>query len=187
VSDGLHFASVRQALPLSGSARKATKGWKLRAAVAPAAVLSLSLLASTAVHAVDGCLVLLCFAAPSWKSIPQCVPPIRQVLRDLAQGKAFPTCGMFGAGSSARHGWAHAPGNCPPQYTWVHETESGPIYTCDYTGAITVTIDGKQFTRTWWEMGGDTVTDFSPVAKSQLGTWDIRYDDDRAAWLRSRP
>jgi hypothetical protein len=69
----------------------------------------------------------------------------------------------------------------------VHENESGPIYTCDYTGAITVTIDGKQFTRTWWARGGDTVTDLRPVAKSQLGTWDTQYNDDRAAWLRSRP
>jgi hypothetical protein len=94
---------------------------------------------------------------------------------------------MSGAGNSARHVWARAPGNCPPQYTRAHETESGPIYTCDYTGAITVTIDGKQFTRTWWDMGGDTVTDFSPVAKSQLGTWDTRYDNDHANWLRSRP
>ncbi|MEZ5644343.1 MAG: hypothetical protein R3E94_06370 [Burkholderiaceae bacterium] len=69
----------------------------------------------------------------------------------------------------------------------MNETESGPIYTCDYTGAITVNIDGKPFTRTWWDMGGDTVTDFSPVAKSQLGSWDTKYDDDRAAWQRSRP
>ncbi|KJA10063.1 hypothetical protein RP29_12915 [Acidovorax temperans] len=171
----------------SGTTRAADTDRTLGSAVASAAVLSLSLLAPTAAHAVDGCLVLLCFAAPSWKSIPQCVPPIRQVLRDLARGKAFPTCGMSGTGNSARHAWARAPGNCPPQYTRVQETESGPIYTCDYTGAITVSIDGKPFTRTWWGKGGDTVTDFSPVAKSQLGSWDTKYDDDRAAWQRSRP
>jgi hypothetical protein len=40
-------------------------------------------LAATLTSAVDGCLVLLCFAAPNWKSVPQCVPPIRKVLRDL--------------------------------------------------------------------------------------------------------
>ena len=170
-----------------GTTRAAGTDRKFGSAVASAAVLSLSLLAPTAAHAVDGCLVLLCFAAPSWKSIPQWVPPIRQVLRDLARGKAFPTCGMSGSGNSAWHAWARAPGNCPPQYTREHETESGPIYTCDYTGAITVSIDGKPFTRTWWDMGGDTVTDFSPVAKSQLGSWDTKYDDDRAAWQRSRP
>lgn len=181
------LSSVRQAPPRAGEARGATKGRKLFATGASAAVLSLCLLAPKAAHAVDGCLVLLCFAAPSWKSISQCVPPIRQVLQDLARGKVFPTCGMSGAGNSARHAWARAPGNCPPQYTRVHEAKSGPVYTCEYTGAITVTIHGKQFTRTWWDMGGDTVADFSPVAKSQLGTWDTRYDDDRAAWLGSRP
>ena len=180
------LSKIRHLASRSGTTRAAATSPWFRAG-ASAVVLSLSLLAPAAAHAVVGCVVLLCFAAPSWKSIPQCVPPIRQVLRDLARGKAFPTCGMSGTGNSAWHAWARAPGNCPPQHTQVHETESGPIYTCDYTGAITVTIDGKLFTRTWWEMGGDTVTDFSPAAKSQLGTWDNQYDYDRAAWLRSRP
>lgn len=150
-------------------------------------LLTLGLLAPTSARAVDGCLVLLCFAAPSWKTIPQCVPPIRQVLRDLARGKAFPSCGMAGSGNSANHSWARAPGNCPPQYTRVHESESGPTYTCDYSGAVSVSIDSKPFTRTWWSMGGDTVTDFSPDAKVQLGSWDIRFDDEHAAWKASLP
>lgn len=78
-----------------------------------------SQVASAPARAVEGCLVLLCFAAPNWRAIPQCVPPIRQVLLDLARGRAFPTCGMAGAGNSAAHAWASAPGNCPPQYTRV--------------------------------------------------------------------
>ena len=138
-------------------------------------------------HAVDGCLVLLCFAAPSWRAIPQCVPPIKQVLRDLARGKAFPTCGMAGAGNSASHDWASAPSFCPPQYTRVFENESGPIYSCDYTGAVSVSVDGAPFARTWWTMAGDTVTEFSPAAKAQLGTWDTRFDDDYATWLAALP
>jgi hypothetical protein len=138
-------------------------------------------------RAVDGCLVLLCFAAPSWRSIPQCVPPIRQVLRDLARGKPFPTCGMAGAGNSASHVWASAPGYCPPQYTRVFDGESTRIYSCDYTGAISVSINGAPFARTWWTMAGDSVTEFSPAAKAQLGTWDTRFDDDYAAWLASLP
>lgn len=138
-------------------------------------------------HAVDGCLVLLCFAAPSWRSIPQCVPPIRQVLRDLARGKPFPTCGMAGAGNSASHAWASAPGYCPPQYTRVFDGESGPIYSCDYSGAVSVSINGAPFARTWWNMGGDSVTEFSPAAKAQLGTWDTRFDDDYAAWFAALP
>ena len=104
--------------------------------------------ASTPARAVDGCLVLLCFAAPSWRAIPQCVPPIKQVLRDLARGKPFPTCGMAGAGNSASHAWANAPGYCPPQYTRLFEGESGPIYSCDYSSAISVSINSAPFART---------------------------------------
>ncbi|HAX22012.1 MAG TPA: hypothetical protein DCY64_17250 [Hydrogenophaga sp.] len=154
---------------------------------ATGSLLALALLVPTAARAVDGCLVLLCFAAPSWKAIPQCVPPIRQVLRDLARGKGFPSCGMSGAGNSAYHAWARAPGNCPPQYTRVHESESGPIYTCDYSGAVSVSIEGKPFTRTWWNMSGNTVTDFSPTAKAQLGSWDTQFDDEHAAWKATLP
>ncbi|GAA0739576.1 hypothetical protein LRH25_30805 [Ideonella azotifigens] len=138
-------------------------------------------------HAVDGCLVLLCFAAPSWHSIPQCVTPIKQVLHDLARGKPFPTCSMAGGGNSANNAWASAPSYCPPQYTRVFESDIGPVYTCDYTGAVSVSINGEPFTRTWWSMSGDTVTEFSPAAKTQLGTWDTRFDDDYAAWLSSLP
>lgn len=153
----------------------------------PTFVLASALLAPAPAHAVDGCLVLLCFAAPSWRSVPQCVPPIRQVLRDLARGRAFPTCGMAGAGNTARHRWASAPGFCPPQYTRTHDGESGPLVTCDYMGAVSVSIEGALFARTWWNMGGDTVTDFSPVAKRQLGSWDTRFDDEHAAWLSALP
>jgi hypothetical protein len=157
------------------------------ASVATGSLLSLALLSPTAARAVDGCLVLLCFAAPSWRAVPQCVPPIRQVLRDLARGRGFPTCGMAGAGNAAQHGWARAPGNCPPQYTRVFDTEGGPIYTCDHAGAVSVAIEGRPFARTWWNMGGDTVTEFSPAAKAQLGSWDTRFDDEHAAWLAALP
>lgn len=138
-------------------------------------------------QAADGCLVLLCFAAPSWGAIPQCVAPIREVLRDLALGRPFPTCGMSGAGNAAHHHWASAPGYCPPQYTIVWEGESGPIYSCGYDGAVSVAINGLPFARTWWSFRGDTVTDFSPEAKAQLGSWDTRFDDDFAAWIAMQP
>lgn len=160
---------------------------RLGAVLAMTGVLLGGLLTPRPAQAVDGCLVLLCFAAPSWRAIPQCVSPIRQVLRDLARGKAFPTCGMAGAGNSASHTWASAPAFCPPQYTRVFEGESGPIYSCDYTGAVSVSVNGAPFARTWWTMAGDTVTEFSPAAKTQLGTWDARFDDDYAAWFASLP
>ena len=138
-------------------------------------------------HAIDGCKVLLCFAAPSWRAIPECVPTINQVLYDLAHGRPFPTCAMSGPANSASHQWSSAPDYCPPQYTRVFEGASGPVYSCDYSGAVAVNIDGVPWARTWWSFAGDTVTEFSPAAKTQLGTWDSKFDDDYTAWLASLP
>jgi len=153
-----------------------------------AGLASMLLLATPAsAHAVDGCTVLLCLAAPSWRAVPACVPPISQLLRDLARGRAFPTCAMAGAGSSSSHAWASAPGYCPPQYTRNHDGPNGPRYTCDYAGAVSVSVDGVLFATTWWSMSGDSVTDFSASAKARLGRWDTRFDDDYAAWLAALP
>lgn len=138
-------------------------------------------------RAVDGCKVLLCFAAPSWRDIPQCVLPIQQVIHDLARGKPFPTCSMSGPANSASHQWSSAPTHCPPQYTRVIDGESGPIYSCDYTGAVAVSVNGALWARTWWNFGGDTVTEFAPAAKTQLGTWNTKFDDDYATWLAAQP
>ncbi len=143
-----------------------------------------------AAHAVDGCTVLLCLAAPKWSAIPQCVAPIRQLFRDLARGRSFPTCKMGSAGSSdttASNTWALAPTLCPPQYTRLLDIDPGPAYRCDYTGAVSVVIDGTLFARTWWDTDGRTVTEFTPAAKAQLGTWDPQFDLDYAAWLATRP
>lgn len=148
--------------------------------------LGLAVLSPT-VRAVDGCTVLLCLAAPSWRAIPQCVPPIRELLHDLARGRAFPSCAMAGGGNSAVHAWASAPDFCPPHYTRVQDGPNGPIYACDFQGAIAVTVDGMPFARTWWSIGGDAVTEFSAAAKTRLGSWDSRFDDDFAAWLATRP
>ena len=150
-------------------------------------VACLAMLAPAPSQAVDGCTVLLCLAAPSWRSIPECVPPIRQLLRDLALGRAFPTCAMSGAGNAASHAWSSAPGFCPPQYTRMYDGPNGPVYTCDYSGAISISVDSEPFARTWWSMAGDAVTEFSPTAKARLGTWDGRFDAEFAAWLASRP
>lgn len=147
----------------------------------------ISLAAPQPAHAVDGCQVLLCLAAPNWRSIAQCVPPVRQVLRDLAHGKPFPTCAMAGAGNSASHNWASAPSFCPPQYTRLFDGPNGPVYSCDYSGAISVTVQGVPFARTWWSASGDAVTEFTPAAKAQLGSWDTRFDTDYAAWLAAQP
>jgi hypothetical protein len=94
---------------------------------------------------------------------------------------------MGGQDNAAQHDWAIAPTYCPPQYSRLYETESGPIYSCDYVGAVTVKVNGVLFTRTWWKDDGGTVTEFSAAAKAQLGQWDTRFDDEYAAWLAAQP
>jgi hypothetical protein len=152
----------------------------------PAAAIALMCFSAPA-RSVDGCLVLLCLAAPSWRAIPHCVPPIKQLFRDLARGRPFPSCAMSGVGNSARNTWSNAPVFCPPQYTRFVETESASTTLCDYVGAITVDIDGSLFSRTWWTFGGEAVTEFTPNAKAQLGIWDSRFEGDYARWLANRP
>jgi hypothetical protein len=138
-------------------------------------------------HAVDGCLVLLCFAAPIWSAIPQCVPPIKQVLHDLARGRPFPSCSMAGAGNGATNRRASAPAYCPPQYTHKSEYDGNTSEMCEFDGAVEVSIEGALWTRTWWSLSGDSVTEYTPAAKAQLGTFDTRFDDDYARWLAMQP
>ena len=149
--------------------------------------LSAALMAPAPARAVDGCQVLLCLAAPSWRALPQCVPPVSQALRALARGRAFPMCTISGPGNHASHAWSSAPSFCPPQYTRVFDGPHGPVYTCDFSGAISITVQGVPFARTWWSPSGDTVTEFSPAAKAQLGSWDTRFDSEYAAWLATQP
>jgi hypothetical protein len=151
------------------------------------AALALSLGMSSPAKAVDGCLVLLCFAAPSWRAIAQCVPPIQEVLRDLARGRPFPNCGMSGSGNSANHRRSSVPAFCPAQYIDAVILESSSDYYCRFDGAVSVTINGSLWSRTWWSFRGDTVTEFTPEAKASLGTWDTRFDGDLAAWLAAQP
>ena len=159
---------MTSAITATPSTAPASNGNAKRLSAGGALLLVLTICAPSA-HAVDGCLVLLCFAAPSWRAIPQCVPPIRQVLRDLARGKVFPTCGMAGRGNNATLSWASAPTNCPPQYTHEYIGDAGPTYGCDFSGAIAVNIEGRLWARTWWSMEGDSVTEFTDAAKRGLG------------------
>ena len=173
-------------LPDARFAHCNSAGIRLRSLISALACVPL-VLGSAPTRAADGCVAMLCFASPSWRSIPECVPAITQILRDLAHGKPIPSCAMGGVGNAADHTWASAPSFCPAQYTRIQEGPRGPRYVCDYVGAVSVTVDGALFARTWWTMDGDTSTQFSPAAKVQLRTWDSRFDDDYAAWLRAQP
>jgi hypothetical protein len=63
-----------------------------------ARLLRIALLASVAASANAqasqyGCTVLLCLSNPAGPTaVAECVPPIRQLWRDLARGRPFPTC-----------------------------------------------------------------------------------------------
>lgn len=53
--------------------------------------------ASSFANATDGCLALLCFAAPVVGAEADCKQPVKDVLRDLWKGRPFPVCrGMDG-------------------------------------------------------------------------------------------
>ena len=94
---------------------------------------------------------------------------------------------MSGSGNNATHQWSQAPGYCPPQYTRTTEGPNGPVYSCDFSGAVEVNVAGALWARTWWNPSGDSVTEFSAAAKAELGSWHSRFDDDYAAWLASIP
>jgi hypothetical protein len=151
------------------------------------AITVLGSLSSISARAADGCLVMLCLAAPSWRSIPQCVDPVREVLRDLARGRPLPSCPSAGAGNTTSSRPSSAPNYCPTQYTRSYDLQGNTVYDCDYGAAIEVSINGALWTRIWWSPVAGSVTEFSPVAKAQMRDWDRRFDNDYATWLASQP
>jgi hypothetical protein len=146
-----------------------------------------TLLLTSPAHAIDGCRVMLCLAAPKWREVPLCVPTIHELMRHLAKGRPFPICTGGGPDNGADNTWATAPGNCPVQYVYEVNGANGPRQRCTYNGAVVVKVNSAVWSRTWWTFAGDSVTEFTPAAKAQLGTWDTRFDDDYAAWLALQP
>jgi hypothetical protein len=97
-------ASDRVALA-PGSATTATH--RRVSAFAACLLFLASMSLSRTASAVDGCEVLLCLAAPNgWSGIAQCVPPMREFLRDMALGHAFPSCAMAGNPSTGQGSFA---------------------------------------------------------------------------------
>lgn len=176
-----HTPSTALELQVHGVKQRVSSRWISIMALATLGLLPRSVLA------LDGCEVMLCLAAPDWRSIPRCSVVINQLMRDLAKGKPFPTCDSTSAGNTASHSWAGAPANCPPQYITDTEGPNGPQPRCEYSGVISVSVEGQLFTQTWWRWDGDSVTDFRPDAKQRLGSWNTRFDDELAAWLAAQP
>ena len=151
------------------------------------ALAALFLGASIPAHAVDGCKVLLCMAG-NWQRIAPCEPTVRQALRDVARGRSWPQCGMSGNSETANR--FVPPVNCPEQYrTEVRDWNDQVAYTCPYSGVVLVAVEGQPWTRTWWSMDGDAVTEWLPAARAALAArpdaMDTRFDDDHAAWVIS--
>lgn len=176
--------SRRVAEPTCGD----TYGGRVDRRTIRAAVFVTALAATPPALAVDGCLVLLCLAAPDWRQIQQCVDPVQQALNDLRRGRPFPHCEFSGPGNGASDRTAQAPDLCPPHYTVPLGLDDygNRIFGCNVTGVITVQVQGQDWTRVWWHADGWSVTEYLPPAKAQLGTWNTRYDDDYAAWLAAQ-
>ena len=152
------------------------------------AIVGLSLGLSAPARAVDGCKLLLCMAG-NWQNIGQCVPTVRQALRDVARGRGWPTCSLSGGGSSGNQ--FIAPEQCPAQYvTEVGSGESGvPAYSCPFIGVIHLAVEGQAWSRTWWSPSGDAVTEWLPAAKAAFASspdsMNAQFDRDFAAWTVS--
>ncbi len=74
---------------------------------------------------------------------------------------------------------------CPVQYRSPIESEAGITgWSCAYAGAVEVTIGGQLWNRTWWNMGGDSVTEWTAAARSALPNTpvDDRFERDYDAW-----
>ena len=68
----------------SARADRPARAWRACPAAAALAVL---VALSTPAHAVDGCLVLLCLAAPSWRAIPQALDYEVRIFSGIRNGR----------------------------------------------------------------------------------------------------
>jgi len=119
-------------------------------------------IASAGASAADyGCQVVLCLANPAGPTAAAaCVPPITRLWRDLARGRGFPSCNMNTQGStgnSARHEYASG-NNCPPAYQY-YGGRDGDELMCSMSGVVSVRINNRLHTRTWWN-GAETMTEY---------------------------
>jgi hypothetical protein len=143
---------------------------------------------SPSAHAVDGCQLLLCISG-NWKQIPMCVPTVKQALHDMALGHGWPECNMGGAGNNANFSWANAT-NCPIFYSQFN-ADNGQWTSCTYPMVISVNVNNSWWDTVFADFSGNTSTNYSDYAKSQLtqngGTIDPTYDNDAAAYQPPPP
>jgi hypothetical protein len=113
-----------------------------------------------------GCQVLLCMANPTgWANIGECVPPMKKLFKDLAKGRAFPTCTFKNAdgmdtGTSSQHyaqNQSSSPSFCPAGYVVSGGRLKPPR--CSFKGAVTVYVDGQKANRVWWDENGGSLSE----------------------------
>lgn len=160
--------------------RKVIQNRKLKAAWLAGPLLAVGLL--PAAQAFDACALYLCLSG-NWKAIPMCVPIVHEAMRDLAHGKAWPTCESSGEGNNNALVRVFAP-QCPPFYS--EYDDNGHWISCKYPWMVTTWIDGEWWSDTYVDFQGNTSTHYSDNSKTQLnGDIDPTYDID--AWNYSNP
>jgi hypothetical protein len=161
-------------------------GWRLLLAATAVAVGAWAAPA----RAFDGCRVILCLAGP-WRSIPECVPDVREALRCMARGKCWPTCASAPGVSMS---WASSAA-CPPQYG-IYETDACGRQTlvgCSKTGVIDVAFNGvPSWVRVWFNQGAadnSAVLEYSDAARAAYPSSYLnpQFDMDYALWVASQP
>jgi hypothetical protein len=158
--------------------------WLAGTVVTVSAVFGLA--AAPQAKAADGCLVLLCLAG-NWKQIPMCVPAVKQVLRDIARGRPFPTCNSADAQNRPNFTWTNQ-GNCPVFYS-QYNAENGSWLACNYPALITVNVNGQLWSEVFISMvSEDTSTRYTDGARQSLGERiDPKYDIDSGYWTANNP
>ena len=164
--------------------RRAGSGWWITAAIASAVSAVIPAPASA-----NGCTVLLCLAG-NWSQIQQCVPPVRQALRDVARGRGWPSCSMSSSsssGGSSAYNRQPTAAECPGSYlSAIRDHDSGQItgYSCNLAGVVEVKVEGAVWSKTFWDWNENAITWYSPAAKSALnGVFDPTYDALEAQWV----
>lgn len=140
-------------------------------------------IASLSAHADWACEVVLCLANPQGPTaVAECVPPIEKLWSELAKGHGFPFCDMNTSGSSGnRASYQWATGDyCPPQYTYWGGAEGNTLL-CQMRGAVTITLDGKPYNRTWWS-GNATVTENLSAEASDTPGASTQFQQDYVLW-----
>ncbi len=139
-------------------------------------------------RAADGCKFLLCIAGP-WTRIAECRPTVHEVFHDLARGRPLPSCNMSGAANTAKNLWLND-ATCPAMYRLY---DNDGVYSgCQYSGNISVSINGAAWSQVFWDRSGNTSTFYSEAAKSSMAQspgaapLDDRFSKDVNSWNSSR-